>query len=72
MDNLAIFSVKTDCIKERVNNFAVPKMMPKCTGAKCSTTRSTDLPWAPKLTPRLLVSLCMVLACQLGYRKLLQ
>lgn len=35
MDNLAIFSVREKCVKNRLIDFDVPKMMPKCTGAKC-------------------------------------
>ncbi|GAA6019559.1 hypothetical protein JCM10207_003743 [Rhodosporidiobolus poonsookiae] len=35
MDNLAIFSVKHDCVKQRYTDFAVPAKMPPCTGDKC-------------------------------------
>ncbi|KAL8276115.1 hypothetical protein RQP46_011497 [Phenoliferia psychrophenolica] len=35
MDNLAIFSVVEKCVKQRLTDFQVPAMMPKCTGAKC-------------------------------------
>jgi len=35
MDNLAIFSVKHDCVKQKMNSFDVPAKMPQCTGDKC-------------------------------------
>lgn len=34
-DNLAIFSVQQDCVKQRYTTFDVPARMPACTGAKC-------------------------------------
>ncbi|KAL8277450.1 hypothetical protein RQP46_010172 [Phenoliferia psychrophenolica] len=33
-DNLAIFSVQQQCVKQKMTSFEVPKMMPKCTGSK--------------------------------------
>lgn len=35
MDNLVIFSVVKDCVKQKENVFQIPKAMPKCTGKKC-------------------------------------
>ncbi|BGP00320.1 hypothetical protein JCM10021v2_004001 [Rhodotorula toruloides] len=35
MDNLAIFSVQHDCVKQKNTNFEVPARMPACTGEKC-------------------------------------
>ena len=35
MDNLVIFSVVKDCVKQKENSFPIPKAMPKCTGKKC-------------------------------------
>ena len=35
MDNLVVFSVIKDCVKQKENHFPVPKAMPKCTGKKC-------------------------------------
>ncbi|GAA5979344.1 hypothetical protein JCM11641_005005 [Rhodosporidiobolus odoratus] len=35
MDNLAIFSVQQQCVKQRVTIFEVPAQMPPCTGKKC-------------------------------------
>ncbi|KAL8279652.1 hypothetical protein RQP46_007965 [Phenoliferia psychrophenolica] len=34
-DNLAVFSVQTQCVKQKMTSFEVPKMMPSCTGEKC-------------------------------------
>lgn len=35
MDNLAIFSVQKDCVKQRSTSFDIPARMPACTGSKC-------------------------------------
>ncbi|KAM0749715.1 hypothetical protein T439DRAFT_357244 [Meredithblackwellia eburnea MCA 4105] len=35
MDNLVIFSVQSQCVKQKVTSFDIPKMMPSCTGKKC-------------------------------------
>ncbi|GEM07994.1 proteophosphoglycan ppg4 [Rhodotorula toruloides] len=35
MDNLAIFSVQHDCIKQKITSYEVPAKMPACTGEKC-------------------------------------
>ncbi|KAM0755229.1 hypothetical protein T439DRAFT_377579 [Meredithblackwellia eburnea MCA 4105] len=35
MDNMVIFSVQHNCVQQKVTEFAIPKMMPKCTGKKC-------------------------------------
>ncbi|BGP08932.1 hypothetical protein OF846_003396 [Rhodotorula toruloides] len=35
MDNLAIFSVQHDCVKQKNTNFEIPAKMPACTGEKC-------------------------------------
>ncbi|KAM0753256.1 hypothetical protein T439DRAFT_346875 [Meredithblackwellia eburnea MCA 4105] len=35
MDNLVIFSVQPQCVKQKQTTFDIPAMMPKCTGSKC-------------------------------------
>ncbi|GAA5842882.1 hypothetical protein JCM11251_005837, partial [Rhodosporidiobolus azoricus] len=35
MDNLAIFSVNHECVRQKETTFDVPARMPKCTGEKC-------------------------------------
>ncbi|BGP49050.1 hypothetical protein JCM10450v2_004929 [Rhodotorula kratochvilovae] len=35
MDNLAIFSVQHDCVKQKLTSFEIPAKMPACTGEKC-------------------------------------
>lgn len=35
MDNLAIFSVNHECVKQKMTSFEVPAKMPQCTGEKC-------------------------------------
>ena len=35
MDNLAVFSVNHNCVRQKVTTFEVPERMPSCTGDKC-------------------------------------
>ncbi|GAA6055791.1 hypothetical protein JCM3770_004803 [Rhodotorula araucariae] len=35
MDNLAIFSVNHECVKQKETSFEIPAKMPACTGEKC-------------------------------------
>ncbi|GJN89692.1 hypothetical protein Rhopal_002679-T1 [Rhodotorula paludigena] len=35
MDNLAIFSVNHQCVKQKMTTFQIPAKMPPCTGSKC-------------------------------------
>ncbi|GAA5929274.1 uncharacterized protein JCM15063_004106 [Sporobolomyces koalae] len=35
MDNLVVFSVNHDCVKQKMTTFDVPAKMPKCTGSNC-------------------------------------
>ncbi|GAA6040009.1 hypothetical protein JCM8097_004736 [Rhodosporidiobolus ruineniae] len=35
MDNLAIFSVQHECVKQKETSFDIPARMPACTGEKC-------------------------------------
>ncbi|KAK4055531.1 hypothetical protein OIV83_000077 [Microbotryomycetes sp. JL201] len=35
MDNLVIFSVQKDCVKQKQTYFDIPAKMPPCTGSKC-------------------------------------
>ncbi|BGP56190.1 hypothetical protein JCM8202v2_003802 [Rhodotorula sphaerocarpa] len=35
MDNLAIFSVQHECVRQKMTDFEVPAKMPPCTGSKC-------------------------------------
>ncbi|KAI5477703.1 Galactose-binding domain-like protein [Pseudohyphozyma bogoriensis] len=34
-DNIAIFSVQQQCVKQKVTSFEIPEKMPACTGEKC-------------------------------------
>jgi hypothetical protein len=43
MDNLAIFSVQHECIKQKVTSFDIPARMPPCTGEKCICVSSSLL-----------------------------
>lgn len=35
MDNLAVFSVQQECVKQKKTSFDIPAQLPKCTGEKC-------------------------------------
>ncbi|GAA6060598.1 hypothetical protein JCM10212_004577 [Sporobolomyces blumeae] len=35
MDNLVVFSVNHNCIKQKMTTFEIPAKMPKCTGSNC-------------------------------------
>lgn len=34
-DNLIVFSVQTQCVKQKDTTFDIPLELPKCTGKKC-------------------------------------
>ncbi|BGP39165.1 hypothetical protein JCM10450v2_003119 [Rhodotorula kratochvilovae] len=35
MDNLVVFSVQHNCVRQKMTTFAIPAKMPPCTGSKC-------------------------------------
>jgi len=78
MDNLVIFSVNQNCIKQKMTTFEVPAKMPKCTGDHCICESNEESSFfvrrrlANSFFPFLFFSFrLMALACQSRYRQLL-